>query len=128
MKIRQGDVFWVDMDKVFPDLPHYQKGIRPCLVISNNKNNRYCDLVTVIPLTTQSDYLPIHMYIFVNCVKNYCLPEQITCIHKSLLREKYGHICDGYMKKVKDALLIQFSKEGYYETDERPAEAGGEKS
>ena len=40
----------------------------------------------------------------------------------------YGHICEGYMKKVKDALLIQFSKEGYYETDERPAESGGEKS
>lgn len=115
--IKQGDVYWVDLDMVFPDLPHYQKGIRPCLVISNNKNNKYCDLVTVIPLTTQADNLPIHKSIFVNHTKNYCLPEQITCIHKSLLRKKYGYICTGYMKKVKDALLIQFSKEGYYETD-----------
>ena len=62
--IKQGDIFWVNVKNVFPKTSlHYQEGERPCLIVSNNKNNVYSDLVQIIPLTTQEDYLPQHKFI-----------------------------------------------------------------
>ena len=106
--IRRGDVYWVNLDEVFPKLPHYQRGIRPCLIISNNMNNNHCDVVNVIPLTTQIDDLPQHKYIFVNHIKNYVIPEQVTTIHKTLLKGFYGYVNKDMLDITESAMKIQF--------------------
>lgn len=53
MLISRGDVYWVNLSKVFSEQDiHAQKGIRPCVIISNNRNNRYNSRVNIVPLTT----------------------------------------------------------------------------
>ena len=117
--VKQRQVYWVDLEKVFPKDKHYQKGIRPCLIVSNNFNNSYCDLVTVIPLTTQEDHLPQHRWIYVNYKKNYLLPEMIVTIDKKYLMGYYGHINEGYYTQVLKAMATQFGLSGrvFYDED-----------
>ena len=54
--IKRGDVYWVDLNKAFPEGSHYQRNIRPCVIMSNEKNNKFCGMLTVVPLTTKRDY------------------------------------------------------------------------
>ena len=109
--ILRGDVWWVDLDNAFPVMPpnkdHYQRGIRPCVILSNNTNNRHCSTIQVVPLTTQEDDLPQHTYIYVNNIKNYVLPEDIMTVHKTFLRGKYGFINKDMFKRVEQAVYIQ---------------------
>ena len=109
--ILRGDVWWVDLDNAFPVMPpnkdHYQRGIRPCVILSNNTNNRHCSTIQVVPLTTQEDDLPQHTYIYVNNIKNYVLPENIMTVHKTFLRGKYGFINKNMFKRVEQAVNIQ---------------------
>nr|DAF32151.1 MAG TPA: PemK-like protein [Caudoviricetes sp.]DAF89220.1 MAG TPA: PemK-like protein [Siphoviridae sp. ct6GI21] len=109
--ILRGDVWWVDLDNAFPVMPpnkdHYQRGIRPCVILSNNTNNRHCSTIQVVPLTTQEDDLPQHTYIYVNNIKNYVLPEDIMTVHKTFLRGKYGFINKDMFKRVEQAVNIQ---------------------
>ena len=108
MEIYRGDAYWVDLDKIFPNGKHYQKGVRPCIVISNNKNNLNSDMINIMPLTTQKDYLPQHCTVYLNYNKNFCLPEQITVIDKKYLTDKCGFIGKNMYKQVERALEIQF--------------------
>ena len=120
--VKQRQVYWVDLEKVFPKGNHYQKGVRPCLIVSNNLNNKYCDLVTVIPLTTQEDHLPQHRWIYVNYKKNYLLPEMIVTIDKKYLMGYYGHINEGYYTQVLKAMATQFGLSGRIFYDEEDKE------
>lgn len=44
------DVFWVDLNnKCTGYYQHKQSGLRPCIIVSNDFNNYFCDLVTTIP-------------------------------------------------------------------------------
>lgn len=114
--ILRGDVWWVDLDNAFPVMPpnkdHYQRGIKPCVILSNNTNNRHCSTIQVVPLMTQEDDLPQHTYIYVNNIKNYVLPEDIMTVHKTFLRGKYGFINKDMFKRVEQAVNIQL---GMYE-------------
>lgn len=109
-KVLRWDIFWVDLDKVFPQSSknHYQKGLRPCIVVSNNKNNIHSDMVQIVPLTTKYDNLPQHRYFYIHDIKNYILPEQITTVEKSILTDKYFTLYEEYFKQVEIAMKIQF--------------------
>lgn len=124
--IKQGDIFWVNVKNVFPKTSlHYQEGERPCLIVSNDKNNAFSSLVQIIPLTTQEDYLPQHKFIIAKNYKgdivhkkNYLVTEQLTFIDKQFLGQFYGRIMKGYYKQVNRAIKIQFNIDGevkYYE-------------
>ena len=129
IKIRQGDVFWVDMDKVFPDLPHYQKGIRPCLVISNNYQNTYSDMINIIPLTSKYDGLPQHSFIYVRNKRNYLLPEMTTTINISLILKKMGYVSEGYIQQALKSISRQFDMERSRKyVERRTKEFSGKKS
>ena len=129
MNIRQGDVYWVDMDKVFPDLPHYQKGIRPCLVISNNYQNTSRDMINIIPLTSKYDGLPQHRFIYVRNKRNYLLPEMTTTINISLILKKMGYVSEGYIQQALKSISIQFDMERRMKNvDRRTEDTGGKKS
>lgn len=92
---RKGDIYIADIP--ITNSGHIQCGVRPVLVVSNNKANRYSPVITVIPLTskTKKNPLPTHVLL-----KKYCglrqesiaLVEQITSINKSCLRNKIGSI------------------------------------
>lgn len=116
--INQGDVFIVNFSDVFSTkYGHLQQGIRPCVVVGNNKNNKFCSLVQVIPITTKKDKLPQHTVIYMpdSGRKCYLLPEMLTVIDKSLLRKYCGNLyssnCYGAVIKCMD---IQYHVEEMY--------------
>ena len=47
--IRRGEIHWIAMD---PTLGAEIKKTRPCLVISNNDNNHFSPLITILPITS----------------------------------------------------------------------------
>ena len=52
MTIRRGDILWADLG-MFPT-SSVQGGVRPVIVISNNKANTYSSVITVVPLTSSN--------------------------------------------------------------------------
>ena len=64
MIIRRGDILWADLG-MFP-ITSVQGGVRPVIVVSNNKANTYSSVITVVPLTSRiykKRYLPTHVFI-----------------------------------------------------------------
>lgn len=109
-QVKYGDVFWVDLDDLRTGLYHHkQKGIRPCVIVSNNKNNNYCELLQIIPLSTKKDHLPQHKGIVIKGTINYLLSEQIMTIHRSLIRDKMCHLNEKNLLKVRESMKIQFN-------------------
>lgn len=110
-EIKYGDVFWIDFSRVFPlaKNEHYQKGRRMAVVVSNNKNNEYCDLIGVIPLTTKKDHLPQHTKIRIFGIDNYVLAEQMVTISKEFLIKKVLSLNEYNINKVKQSMRIQFN-------------------
>lgn len=106
--ISKGDVYWVDLSKVFSVYDkHAQKGVRPCVIISNNKNNDNNSRVIIVPLSTKYDGLPQHTMVLINNIRNYVIPESITSVDKDLLLNKYGWISKKAMNYVEKAIKIQ---------------------
>ena len=69
-----------------------QGGIRPVIVISNNKGNMYSPTVIVVPLTSNLNKtkLPTHVFVSIKTgiPKDSLLMEQIITINKTQLGEK----------------------------------------
>ena len=64
MTIRRGDILWAELG-MFPTTS-VQGGVRPVIVVSNNKANTYSSVITVVPLTSRiykKRYLPTHVFI-----------------------------------------------------------------
>ncbi len=63
--LRIGDVVWVKLHK---EGKHIQTGVRPAVVIQNNKGNRYSPTIQVVPLTSKKTKakLPTHVEIPAN--------------------------------------------------------------
>lgn len=55
MTIRRGDILWADLG-MFPTTS-VQGGVRPVIVVSNNKANTYSSVITVVPLTARNRIL-----------------------------------------------------------------------
>jgi mRNA interferase MazF len=88
-----------------------QQGHRPVLIISNNLNNKYSSVVTVVPITSKpKTELPVHVDIpgvTNKNKKNTVLCEQISTIPKTSLKTYKGYLNKYMMEKVETALKIQ---------------------
>lgn len=89
-----------------------QSGMRPAIVISNDKANEFSSIITIVPVTgsIEKKRLPTHVYIK-GCGlsrPSIAMAEQITSIDKSRLRKRIGSIKKTkYEKRVKKAIEIQ---------------------
>ena len=60
---KRGDIYYVDFGEKDGSK---QGGVRPALVVSNNKANKHSPVVTVVPLSARvwkKKYLPTHVQI-----------------------------------------------------------------
>lgn len=114
MRIDRGDIVYADFG-VHPE-SSIQSGIRPAVVISNNKANSYSPVVTVIPLSSQVRkklYLPTHLLIHSDkCAgldkNSLALAEQLVSIDKRKILYKAGYITDkNVMEQLTTAIQIQ---------------------
>lgn len=112
MQIKRGDIIIADLGQHETSI---QSGIRPCVVISNNKANRHSPVITVVPLTSKihkKEYLPTH--VFLNGYRNtgldrhsLALCEQITSVAYSDILEVAGRVSDRKMAEIGQAVKVQ---------------------
>ena len=117
MIIKRGDIFYADLR---PVVGSEQGGIRPVLIIQNNKGNKHSCTTIAAPITTRRipNRLPVHVYTFAG---GFGLPqnssvmlEQIRVLDKSRLTNYVGRINDFTMDEVDRALKISLGLNSKY--------------
>ncbi|MCE8164117.1 MAG: type II toxin-antitoxin system PemK/MazF family toxin [Candidatus Moeniiplasma glomeromycotorum] len=58
--IKRGEIYWINLslptsEEKAKGIIHELRGIHPGIIISNNQQNLYSPLITIIPLTSQLD-------------------------------------------------------------------------
>ena len=112
-KFKRGDIVYVDLGQ-HPN-SSIQSGIRPCLVVSNNINNKYSPNLCVCPFSGKLKNNPVHVRVKPRDVDGYfmkesdCLVEQIVTIDKKKVMSKIGNIPDdsAVMREINKALSLQ---------------------
>ena len=113
MQIKRGDILIVNLrQKTGTSL---QSGIRPVIVVSNNKANTYSPVLTVVPITSKiykKRYLPTHVFINQHDMvglkrHSLALAEQTTSIAVESIIRKCGSISKDAMDKITKAVEIQ---------------------
>ncbi len=113
VKIERGDVVLADLTE--QNNTSIQAGVRPVVVVSNDKANTYSPIITITPLTRKlhkKRYLPTHVFITYKDEqdrnrKSLALAEQITSIPVDCILEKYGHVNKFDLYAISKALGIQ---------------------
>lgn len=110
--VRWGDICYVDFGK---NEGSEQNGIRPAIIIQNDKGNTFSPTTIVASITSQEKkYLPTHVVI-----KPYqsglekastIMFEQIRTIDKSRIISKVGHIDTSWLvNNIKKSLTVSFN-------------------
>lgn len=109
---KYGEIYYANL----PIQPNsqIQQGIRPVIVVSNDKNNYYSTVVHVVPLTakTTKHNLPTHVKVngFGLSKPSIALCEQIIPIDKCRIMEKVGFIDNpNVYNSIQKAMMIQLN-------------------
>lgn len=113
MKIERGDILIADLGRI-PDTS-IQSGVRPVVVISNDKANTYSPVLTVVPVTSKiykKRYLPTHViltYMDAPGIGRYslALAEQVTSIATSSVGKKIGKVRPEALARIIQAVEVQ---------------------
>lgn len=93
--ISQKHIYMCELDGIGSE----QRGERPVLVVSNNINNQYSNVVTIVPLTSRSKKsLPIHYFLY---KKKYIrLPSDISTVLCEQIRSIDKSRIKGFIEKI----------------------------
>lgn len=109
--VLKGEIWLVELDGIGSE----QKGMRPCVIVSNNVGNFHAPIVVICPVSssTTKNPLPTHVYIdakrsglYQNSV---CLVEQTCRIDKSRLKSRITKLSQEYMDEINEALRVTFA-------------------
>ena len=104
----RGEVYWVNL----PLSSKKEKirelhGTHPGLVVSNNEQNRFSPLITILPLTSQVDKIyPFQVLSRIKGKNGVILVDQIRTIDRKRFGEKLGEASPELMEQVERALHI----------------------
>ena len=111
MSVKRGDIYYADLS---PVVGSEQGGLRPVLIIQNDIGNRYSPTVIAAAITSRmgKTRLPTHIDIYAEkaglAKDSVILLEQIRTLDKQRLKEKMGHLDDGMMNEVNNAIAVSF--------------------
>ena len=112
MEINRGDIFYVDLGET-KEKTSIQAGIRPAIIISNNKCNKFSPILLVAPLTSKIKRtdLPIHIELTKDIengleLNSIALLEQIRAIDREKIFTKIGSICGKDLENINKGLEI----------------------
>lgn len=111
MTVKRGDIYYADLS---PVVGSEQGGIRPVLIVQNDVGNKFSPTVIAAAITSQKDKTKLPTHISVSSQKcglakdSIVLLEQIRTIDKQRLKEHMGHLDDGAMNRIDEALSISF--------------------
>ena len=115
MNIKRGDIYYADLS---PVIGSEQGGLRPVLIVQNDVGNRYSPTVIAAAITSRmgKTRLPTHIDIYAEkaglAKDSVILLEQIRTLDKQRLKEKMGHLDDGMMNEVNNAIAVSFGLGG----------------
>lgn len=116
MRVRRGEIYLAKLD---PVVGHEQGGIRPVLILQNERGNKYSP-TTIVACITSKAYkkasLPTHYYISdrVNMpYKSLVLLEQVRTIDKKRLLCKVGRLTKREMLSIDHRIVISLNLENY---------------
>lgn len=107
MEVHRGDIFIADLD---PAAGSEQGGVRPVLIVQNERGNRFSPTVICAAMTSRTGKhdLPTHVWIAAQdsglTRDSLVLCEQIRTVDKRRLRAFAGHVGDLAMRRVDQAL------------------------
>lgn len=93
MCITRGEIYMARLDE--DEEGSLQSGIRPVLIISNNKANKFSPVITVVPLTSnlKKKKLPTHVAVDGCGIRpSLVLAEQIMSLNQSRLLRRMGKL------------------------------------
>ena len=102
-KVSRGDIIMVDLPNMGTSV---QCGMRPCIVVSNNKANMYSPNVIVVPLTSRNKKpLPTHYTMQptrLNGLKvaSTALAEQIITLSKTMIKRVVGKVDEEHIDNI----------------------------
>mgnify|MGYP000755776059 FL=1 len=106
-RIKRGEIYYANL---CPIVGSEQGGIRPVVILQNNKGNFHSTTTIIAPITGELDkpYLPTHVIFKSDCMKkeSMALLEQIRTIDKSRLGRFIGNMNNKTMKRIDKAILI----------------------
>jgi len=109
--IKRRDIYWVNLplfDKLgeenIRELRELQ-GRHPGLVISNDEQNKFSPLITILPLTSQIDKIyPFQIFSEIKGRKGVILVDQIRTIDRKRFGDKLGELDMDLMVKVESKI------------------------
>lgn len=108
-EIRQFDIWTCDFSRS-ECLEDY--GVRPCVIVSNDMNNKFSNRINVVPLTTQAkNPLPTHCVVSSSKVSSFALCENVTMVYSSSLGCKVGELNEFEKRNIIYCLKQQFNIE-----------------
>jgi mRNA-degrading endonuclease toxin of MazEF toxin-antitoxin module len=107
-----GDIYMAELSQYSGS--NVQAGYRPAVVVSNNACNKYSQIVTVLPFTSNLNkkYIPTHVLIIGSGLPlpSIAMAEQITTIPQNNLQCKIGHIENKKARsRIRNAIKIQLN-------------------
>ena len=114
MEVTRGDIFIADLD---PVVGSEQGGVRPVLIVQNNRGNRFSPTVICAAMTSRMNKhdLPTHVWIAARdsglARDSLVLCEQIRTLEKSRLRQWAGHVGSLALSRVDRALVCALALE-----------------
>lgn len=103
MNINRGDIWYIGNG--YPAVGSEQRPGRPAVVVSNQQNNRYGEVVEVIYLTTAPKRdLPTHVTIRSSGRVSTALCEQISTVSVERLGNYCGHVSDSELTAIENAM------------------------
>lgn len=101
-EIKRGAIFYTDLDAI---IGSEQGGLRPCIIVQNNKGNEHSPTTIIVPLTVKwKKKLPTHTVVKESGIISLALCEQVRTIDKSRLRACIGHCKPHTMTQIDLAL------------------------
>jgi mRNA interferase MazF len=105
-EIKRGQIYMADLN---PVIGSEQGGIRPVVIIQNDRGNRFSPTVIVAAITGQDKRnLPTHTKLKTTGLpkESTALLEQIRTLDKSRLLEKLGDVSESEMNRITEALRV----------------------
>ena len=106
MKVRRGDIVFLYESKYLGQIGNYQGGVRPLLVVSNDKGNHFSNVCIVCPLTAKHKRLDLPTHIKIGHHNSITVCEQLFTINQDDIFQIVNHISDSDMERVNEALKI----------------------
>ena len=108
-EVKKGEMYYADLS---PVVGSEQGGIRPVIILQNDKGNHYSPTTIIASVTSRKKkkHLPTHIKIKIpnSKRKSVVMLEQVRTIDKSRLSEYIGKLDNGTMQKIDNAVKISF--------------------